>query len=117
MIANPLLRRATFSELFGLLGLPPIKGTSCPCPFHEDKNPSCSVFIGAKGHEILAVPQPHEAHYLKLDCSKAKADLGWRPRWSLEQALGSIVEWTRVYQQGGDTKQACLKQIEDFSRA
>lgn len=52
MIANPLLRRATFSELFGLLGLPPIKGTSCPCPFHEDKNPSCSVFIGAKGHEI-----------------------------------------------------------------
>jgi hypothetical protein len=52
VIANPLLRRATFSELFGLLGLPPIKGTSCPCPFHEDKNPSCSVFIGAKGHEI-----------------------------------------------------------------
>ena len=52
MIANPLLRRATFSELFGLLGLPPIKGTSCPCPFHEDKNPSCSVFIGSKGHEI-----------------------------------------------------------------
>jgi hypothetical protein len=52
VIANPLLRRATFSELFGLLGLPPIKGTSCPCPFHEDKNPSCSVFIGSKGHEI-----------------------------------------------------------------
>ena len=77
----------------------------------------CAAWPGAKGHEILAVPQPHEAHYLKLDCSKAKADLGWRPRWSLEQALGSIVEWTRVYQQGGDTKQACLKQIEDFSRA
>ena len=52
MIANPQLRRATFSELFGLLGLPPIKSTNCPCPFHEDKNPSCSVFIGSKGHEI-----------------------------------------------------------------
>lgn len=52
MIANPLLRRATFSELFALLGLPPIKGTSCPCPLHADKSPSFSVFIGSKGHEI-----------------------------------------------------------------
>ena len=37
--------------------------------------------------------QPHEAHALKLDCSKAKQYLHWTPRWSLEQALQKIVEW------------------------
>ncbi|WP_298439787.1 CDP-glucose 4,6-dehydratase [Geobacter sp.] len=54
---------------------------------------------------------PHEAHYLKLDCSKARTDLGWRPRWSLDEAIELIVEWTRAYQAGGDLRQVCLEQI------
>lgn len=51
MIANPFLRRATFEELFVLLGLPPIKGRNVPCPLHADKRPSFSVFIGSNGIE------------------------------------------------------------------
>jgi len=35
---------------------------------------------------------PHEAHYLKLDCSKAKTRLDWHPKWHLEEALGRIVD-------------------------
>jgi CDP-glucose 4,6-dehydratase len=57
---------------------------------------------------------PHEAHYLKLDCSKAMAWLGWRPRWSLSRALDSIVDWTRVYQSQGDVRSICLRQIEEY---
>ena len=38
---------------------------------------------------------PHEAHYLKLDCSKARMRLGWRPCWDLQQALTSILEWVK----------------------
>ncbi|MDR3578461.1 MAG: CDP-glucose 4,6-dehydratase [Oryzomonas sp.] len=57
---------------------------------------------------------PHEAHYLKLDCSKAMAGLGWRPRWSLSRALDSIVDWTRVYQSEGDVRSLCLQQIVEY---
>ena len=57
---------------------------------------------------------PHEAHYLKLDCSKAKARLNWQPRWHLDEALGKIVEWQRSYQQGADMKAVSLQQIADY---
>ena len=58
--------------------------------------------------------QPHEATYLKLDCSKAKALLGWQPRWNLQQALDSIVQWTRGYQNNVDIKTLCLKQVDAY---
>jgi len=57
---------------------------------------------------------PHEAHYLKLDCSKARAELSWRPRWSLEMAIDRIIEWTTAYQEGKDMRDVSLKQIADY---
>jgi CDP-glucose 4,6-dehydratase len=59
-------------------------------------------------------PQPHEAAYLKLDISKARAALGWIPRWSLESALDRIVDWHQAYLRGEDLRKACLQQIEAF---
>jgi CDP-glucose 4,6-dehydratase len=59
---------------------------------------------------------PHEAHYLKLDCSKAKARLNWTPKWSLNEALVKIVDWHKSYQQGVDMKALTLKQIEIYSK-
>lgn len=56
----------------------------------------------------------HEANYLKLDCSKAKAELGWLPRWPLEKALDSIIEWTLAYQDGRDMREVCLQQIAEY---
>jgi CDP-glucose 4,6-dehydratase len=58
--------------------------------------------------------QPHEAHYLKLDCSKAVTELGWRPGWSLEKAIAAVVAWTRTYAEGGDVKEQCLQQIGEY---
>lgn len=57
---------------------------------------------------------PHEASYLKLDISKAKSLLGWRPRWSLAEALGQIVNWHRTWLDKGSVKNACLAQIEEY---
>lgn len=57
---------------------------------------------------------PHEAHYLKLDCSKAKARLNWVPKWHLDEALAKIVKWQKHYQQGSDMKEVTLKQIADY---
>lgn len=54
---------------------------------------------------------PHEANYLKLDISKAKAGLGWKPRWSLAKALDSIADWHRHWLAKDDVQEKCLQQI------
>ncbi len=76
----------------------------------------CSKWGGQASYEIDKGAHPHEAHYLKLDCSKAKAELGWRPRWNLEKAIDGIVEWTRIYKEGGDVSKVCATQIEEYSK-
>ena len=58
--------------------------------------------------------QPHEAHYLKLDCSKAKARLNWIPKWHLDKALENIISWQKQYQKGMDMKAATLEQIDIY---
>lgn len=45
---------------------------------------------------------PHEAHFLKLDCSRMKTVLGWRPRWRIAEAIEKTVEWSRVWLAGGN---------------
>jgi CDP-glucose 4,6-dehydratase len=57
---------------------------------------------------------PHEAHYLKLDCSKAKGQLNWHPRWHLDEALEKIVDWQKRYQQGADMRAVTLEQIDSY---
>ncbi len=57
---------------------------------------------------------PHEASYLKLDCSKARARLGWSPRWGLAKALTAITDWQRNFLAGGDCRQFTLAQIREF---
>ena len=60
---------------------------------------------------------PHEAHYLKLDCSKAKSRLDWHPRWHLDESLAAIVEWQRAYQNGKQMKTVTLEQIRQYTHA
>ena len=61
-------------------------------------------------------PQPHEAHYLRLDCSKAKMRLHWMPRWSLDTALDAIVEWQRAYLRQADMRLLTLQQIKSYTQ-
>lgn len=60
---------------------------------------------------------PHEAHYLKLDCSKAKSRLQWQPRWSLSEAIGQICTWHKAHLAGGDMHTMCLQQIKQYEAA
>lgn len=57
---------------------------------------------------------PHEANFLKLDCSKIKSVFGWKPRWHIEEAVERTVEWTRVYLRNGNIDEIMEKQINDF---
>ncbi len=58
---------------------------------------------------------PREAQLLMLDVSKAKAKLGWSPKWSLYKALEKTVEWQRLYIQGNDMRDVCFDQISLYS--
>lgn len=57
---------------------------------------------------------PHEAHYLKLDISKARQRLHWAPRWSLQTALMRITEWHKAWLAGEDMRAVCLSQISHY---
>ena len=57
---------------------------------------------------------PHEAHHLKLDIAKAKARLGWQPRWPLGVALQKTLEWHQAYLNASDMQQHSLQQIQDY---
>ncbi len=62
-------------------------------------------------------PHPHEARYLKLDSSLARARLGWRPLVALDHTLQSIVDWYRALGEGADMRAVTLGQIEAFGYA
>jgi CDP-glucose 4,6-dehydratase len=59
-------------------------------------------------------PQLHEANYLKLDSSKARNILGWKPVWNLEQTIDNIIEFCLVYKKNQSTTDICNSQIEQF---
>lgn len=58
--------------------------------------------------------QPHEANLLKLDCSKAYAQLNWAPLWGLDLAISKIVEWQKALQEKQDMRQISLTQINEY---
>lgn len=64
--------------------------------------------------ENQSIDGPHEAKFLKLDCSKIKSRLGWKPRWNVEQAVEKTVEWTKAYKDQKNIAEIMEKQIIDF---
>ncbi len=57
---------------------------------------------------------PHEANFLKLDCSKLKAAFGWKPRWNLDMAIEKVAEWSKCWIEGEDVRACMDRQIEAF---
>lgn len=57
---------------------------------------------------------PHEANFLKLDCSKLKKVFGWAPRWNLEKAVEMVVAWSKAWINGEDVRKVMDKQIVEF---
>ncbi len=57
---------------------------------------------------------PHEANFLKLDCSKMRSTFGWHPHWNLDKTLDKVIEWTKCWISSEDIKECMVKQIEEF---
>lgn len=57
---------------------------------------------------------PHEANFLKLDCSRLKTVFGWKPIWNFDMAIEKSVEWAKVYATGGNVVECMDRQINEF---
>ena len=75
----------------------------------------CELWGKEARWENLFTDGPHEARFLKLDCSKLKSTFGWNPRWHVREAVQKTIEWTAVYLQKGDIGAEMDRQIQAFS--
>ena len=76
----------------------------------------CSGVPGASWR-VDPAPQPHEAHALTLDSTKARERLGWRPRWEIGLAIDRTLDWHRAWRSGADMREVCLRQIAEYEAA
>lgn len=67
--------------------------------------------------EVQADGGPHEANFLKLDCSKIKSVLGWRPTWHIDEAVHQTVLFTKQQMAGGDVAHEMQREIQVFMNA
>ncbi len=74
----------------------------------------CSSWGDGQRYEVLTKDGPHEANFLRLDCTKLKTVFGWNPRWNAKTAVQKTVEWTKAWVTGGDCKAETDRQINDF---
>lgn len=76
------------------------------------------LFVKYWGEDLRWVNQddggPHEATFLKLDCSKMKSIFGWEPRWNLNTAVEKVVEWSKAWIAGEDVRFVMDRQIKEF---
>lgn len=57
---------------------------------------------------------PHEASFLKLDCSKIKRKLGWYPKWNVDTAVNKVVCWSKIYLQAGNISEEMEREIKEY---
>ena len=74
----------------------------------------CELWGDGAAWENQSENGPHEANFLKLDCSKIKHVFGWRPRWHIREALDKTVEWSKAYLEGQDLQKLTDRQILEY---
>ena len=111
LLAERLLESDRFAEAWNF---GPAEDDARPVGWVVDR--LCGLVPGARWHRDGA-DHPHEAGMLRLDSTKARQRLGWRPRWGLAEALARTIEWHRAWQDGADMAAVSLEQIEAFETA
>ena len=69
---------------------------------------------GAAWEDQAEVNAPHEANFLKLDCSKLKNTFSWKPRWHMEECMAMVCRFSKIWLSGGDIPEEMDKEIEEF---
>ena len=74
----------------------------------------CNAWGNGLSWENKSDGGPHEANFLKLDCSKLKTTFGWHPRYGVKEAIGLTVEWCQEYEKNGDVVAVMDRQIAEM---
>lgn len=74
----------------------------------------CQAWGAGQSWKNVSVEGPHEACFLKLDCSKLKNTMAWQPRWHIREAVEKTVEWAKAWQQKKDIAAVMDQQIHSF---
>jgi CDP-glucose 4,6-dehydratase len=77
----------------------------------------CGLWGGGATFKLAPEPERagrHETAVLRLESSKARDELGWRPGWTLDEALAQTVTWFKAFQRGADMRDVSLAQIEAY---
>lgn len=69
---------------------------------------------GAAWENRAEADAPHEANFLKLDCSKVKATFGWKPRWHIAECMEMVCRFSKVWLGGGDVPAEMDREIAEF---
>ncbi len=105
-------RQAEDPSLAGAYNIGPGEGD---CITTEDLVKTFSrCYDNALDYVIESDNGPHEANFLKLDCSRARNAFGWRPRWTVEDAIAKVTQWCRVWLGGGKVPEFTENQVREF---
>lgn len=69
---------------------------------------------GAAWENHAEANAPHESGFLKLDCARLRQTFGWKPRWNIRKAIEMTVEWTKVWNSGGDVPAVMDEMIKRY---
>lgn len=74
----------------------------------------CTAWGNGAQFKLAENQGPHEANFLKLDCSKSSARLSWRPKWRLETAIQKIATWYKTALTDDSARKLCFEQMENY---
>lgn len=74
----------------------------------------CNAWGEGAEWENLSQGGPHEANFLKLDCSRIRSALGWKPRWQVEEAVTNTAKWYQAWLNGDDMEVYTDFQIKEY---
>lgn len=112
MILAEKLTSTNNKDFIGAYNFGPNQNDTRPVRWVADKIVKC--WSGEASWKLDKEFYPHEANYLKLDCSKAISRLNWSPKWSLDEAISKVVDWHTDFNNKKDIKEVCLKQIKEY---
>lgn len=74
----------------------------------------CSAWGQGAKWENKCAGGPHEAGFLKLDCSRVKSTFGWKPKWNISEAVQKTCEWTKAWTKGDNVSEVMDRQIVEY---
>jgi CDP-glucose 4,6-dehydratase len=74
----------------------------------------CAAWGNGVRYQLSSDQGPHEASFLKLNCSKSISRLRWQPQWNLDTTMHSIAQWYMSVPKIKSAREQCLQQIEEY---